>query len=148
MPRAAEAGAAALAKRAPIDDAYSICENLFSEVQTYTAAISKEHGKHRKSAIPRANKTTDATATSVSSSSSQPDKDAAASSVGTQLSSITSAVQSAKSQVDALSGASSKSKLMARQGVTPDQLALLVEQIILEISGALNNIIADLGLGT
>lgn len=41
LPRAAEAGAAALAKRAPIDDAYNICESLYSEIKTYTGAISK-----------------------------------------------------------------------------------------------------------
>lgn len=93
------------------------------------------------------NESSDTTSTTVSADSSQADKDAAASSVGTQLNSITAAVQSATTQVNALSGSTSSSKLMARQGVSPDQLALLVEQIILEISGALNNIIADLGLG-
>ena len=40
LPRVAEAGAAALAKRAPIDDVYSICENLYTEIQTYTGSIS------------------------------------------------------------------------------------------------------------
>ena len=36
---------------------------------------------------------------------------------------------------------------MVRQTVTPDQLATLVEDLVLDISGALNNIIAQLGLG-
>ena len=41
LSRAAEAGANALAKRAPIDDAYGIVENLYSEIKTHTGSISK-----------------------------------------------------------------------------------------------------------
>ena len=40
LPRAAQAGAAALAKRASIDDAYSIVSDLYAQVQTYTGSIS------------------------------------------------------------------------------------------------------------
>ena len=37
---------------------------------------------------------------------------------------------------------------MARQGTSPEALALLIEEILLELSGALNGIIAELGLSS
>ncbi|KAL9051036.1 MAG: hypothetical protein Q9162_006259 [Coniocarpon cinnabarinum] len=129
LPSAAQAGAAALAKRAPVDDAYGIVSNLYTQIQTFTGSINS-------------------TAGSISPDSSQADKDAATSSVGEQLSSLTSAVDAATAQVNGLSAAGSDAKLMARESsATPDDLALLIEKLLLEISGALNKIIADLGLG-
>jgi len=116
----------AIEKRAAIDDAYSICSSLYSEIKTYTGSIN-------------------ATSKSVSPSSSAADKSAAAKSVGTQLNDITAAVKAATVKVKALPKAA---PVAPRQAVGPAELALLVEDIILEISGALNGIIADLGLQT
>ena len=82
----------------------------------------------------------------MSAASDQQTKDTTVSSVGENINSITAAVNDAKAQVDAISSSDSK-KLMARQSASPDALAALVENLLLEISGALNAVIGPLGLG-
>ncbi|KAI9748672.1 MAG: NEDD8-conjugating protein ubc12 [Chaenotheca gracillima] len=111
-------------KRAPIDDAYSLLSGLLSEIKTHTGAINE-------------------TAESVSPTSSAEDKSAAVASAGKEITAITNAVTSVTTQVKAIQPAA----LAERQtAVTPEALALIVQEILVEISGALNNIIATLGL--
>lgn len=58
--------------------------------------------------------------------------------------SMTSAINDAASQVSAL--AKGKRSLEARQTTTAIALANLVTNLLLEVGGALNNVIATLGL--
>jgi len=76
----------------------------------------------------------------LSASSSAADNDTAAATFRTNVESITSAVHAAQAKVAALP----VSKLVRRQ--TSTALASLVEDLLLEVSGALNNIISTLGL--
>jgi isopropylmalate/homocitrate/citramalate synthase len=115
-----EADTAALERR-QISSAYSIVSDLYTEIQQYTGSINS-------------------TADSLSATSTQHEKNVAAKSYRQNIKSITAAVKSAKKQTDKLSPAT----LAKRQ--TDTALAELVENLLLEISGALNNIIATLGL--
>lgn len=58
--------------------------------------------------------------------------------------SMTSAINDAASQVSAL--AKGKRSLEARQATTATALANLVTNLLLEVGGALNNVITTLGL--
>lgn len=109
-------------ERRQLSDAYSIVESLYSEIQQYTGAINE-------------------TSSSLSADSTQHEKNVAAKSYRQNIKSITAAVKSAKKQVDTLEPASKRVK---RQ--TDAALATLVSDLLLEISGALNNIIGTLGL--
>jgi septal ring factor EnvC (AmiA/AmiB activator) len=104
------------------DEAYSIVDSLYTEIQQYTGAIN-------------------ATAASLNSESSLADNTTAAADYRTNVEAITAAVNAAKEKTDALSP---ESKLLRRQ--TDAALAALIENLLLEVSGALNNIIATLGL--
>ncbi|GAB7348052.1 hypothetical protein MBLNU459_g6087t1 [Dothideomycetes sp. NU459] len=112
------------------DSAYEIVSSLYTSVQQYTAVINS-------------------TAASLSSSSTAADNATAAIAYQEAVGNITALVQAATTQVDALDSTSLKrssaSELASRQ-VTADALATLVENLLLDISGALNNIIATLGL--
>jgi len=119
----AEVETRAIQKRAAIDQAYSIVQGLYTEVQTYTGALN-------------------ATAKSVSSSSSASQKSAAVASAGASITSITKAINAATAQIKAIP---KKRDLLKRQA-DATALATLVFDLILDISGALNNIIATLGL--
>ncbi|KAK3671047.1 hypothetical protein LTR78_009008 [Recurvomyces mirabilis] len=103
------------------NEAYTIVEALYADIKQYTGAIN-------------------ATASGVSLTSSLADQSAAAASYQSNVEAITAAVNAAKAQTDALSPASK----VRRQ--TDTALAALVENLLLEVSGALNNIIATLGL--
>jgi hypothetical protein len=102
-------------------EAYSIVESLYTEIQQYTGAIN-------------------ATSASLSSDSSAADQSAAAADYRTNVDAITAAVKAATAKTDALSPDSK----VRRQ--TDAALAALIENLLLEVSGALNNIIATLGL--
>lgn len=115
-----EAQPAALEPR-QLSSAYTIVSDLFTEIQQYTGAIND-------------------TAASLDASSTTHEKKVAAKSYRTNIKAITAAVKAAKKQTDALEPAS----LKKRQ--TDAALAALVAQLLEEISGALNNIIATLGL--
>jgi hypothetical protein len=78
----------------------------------------------------------------LSSDSTQHEKNVAAKSYRQNIKSITAAVRAAKKQVDTLEPADRKKRQ------TDDALAALVAELLEEVSGALNNIIATLGLGT
>jgi len=102
-------------------EAYSIVSSLFTEVHEYTGAINT-------------------TSASLDSSSTKKEKKQAAVSYRTNIKAITAAVKAAKKQVKALE----TSDVEKRQ--TSAALAALVAGLIEDISGALNNIIATLGL--
>lgn len=118
---AANPGADLVEKRSEATEAYSIVESLYSEIKQYTGAINS-------------------TAAGLSASSSAADNDTAAATFRTNVESITSAVNAAQAKVAALP----VSKLVRRD--TSTALASLVEDLFLEISGALNNIVSTLGL--
>jgi len=118
---AANPGADLIEKRSETAEAYSIIDSLYSEIKQYTGAINS-------------------TAAGLSASSSAADNDTAAATFRTNVESITSAVHAAQAKVAALP----VSKLVRRQ--TSTALASLVEDLLLEVSGALNNIISTLGL--
>ena len=84
----------------------------------------------------------DTTTASIHSSSSAAENATAEAHIKTAIASINSAIVSANSQVKALS----RKSFDKRQGST--ELATLVENLILDISGALNNVIAQFGLST
>ncbi|KAI4212285.1 MAG: hypothetical protein LQ351_004998 [Letrouitia transgressa] len=110
---------ATLAKRV---DPESLVTSLFATVQSHTKII---------------NSTTD----TLSPSSSAEEKAAAGEIFTAQLAAINAAV------VDATNSLSKRSfDLEERQLPNPAALAGLVVNLLLDISGALNNIIADLGL--
>lgn len=83
----------------------------------------------------------------MSKTSTPAEKKAAAASVGKQLNGITAAVKSATKQVRKLPTASPAIEKRQAVPAGPADLANIVTNIILDISGALNGIIADLGLG-
>lgn len=115
-----EVNTAALQPR-QLADAYSIVSDLFVEIQQYTGAIND-------------------TAASLDSSSTAHEKKVAAKSYRTNIRAITAAVKAAKKQTDTLEPAA----LSKRQ--TDTALANLVAELLEEVSGALNNVIATLGL--
>ncbi len=110
-------------ERRQIADAYTIVESLFTEVQQYTGAINE-------------------TAAGLSLASTTHEKNAAAKSYRQNIKAITAAVKAAKKQTDQLEPASSA--VVKRQ--TDQALADLVAGLLEEVSGALNNIVATLGL--
>lgn len=117
----------ALAVPAQVDkraDPTALIQSLYSEIQQYTSVINS-------------------TAASVNSDSSDADKTAAGDTITSAISSINSAVVSTTSQVQALGG-SKRDILAARQDT--GELATLIENLLLDISGALNNVISSLGL--
>ena len=105
-----------------IADATSIVEKLYADVQSYTGAIN-------------------ATAAGLNADSSVVDNSTAAASFITNVNAITALVTAATAQTDLLAPVGS---LARRQ--TDTALAALVENLLLEISGALNGIVATLGL--
>ena len=84
----------------------------------------------------------DATTASIDSGSTAAENATAEANIKSAIASINSAIVSANTQVMALS----KKSLDKRQDTT--ELATLVEDLILDISGALNNVIAQFGLST
>lgn len=111
----------ALEKR-QIADATSIVEKLYADVQQYTGAIN-------------------ATAAGLNADSSVLDNTTAAASFITNVNAITALVTAATAETNLLAPAGSVAR---RQ--TDTALAALVENLLLEISGALNGIVATLGL--
>ncbi|KAL9604105.1 MAG: hypothetical protein Q9219_000693 [cf. Caloplaca sp. 3 TL-2023] len=107
----------ALVKR---EDPMTLVTDLYSTVQSHTAVINS-------------------TAESLTPTSSLAEKDAAASVYTVQLAAINSAVVAATNQVG-------KRDLETRQAIPTLALAGILQNVLLDISGALNNIIADLGL--
>ena len=123
-----------------LSNAYDIVSSLYADIQQYTGAISMSPLSSHFQYQPLTT-STDTTAASLSSDSSAVDNATAAAAYISNVESITAAVNAAQAQVAQLSPAA---KLMARQ--TDTALAALVENLLLEVSGALNNIIATLGL--
>jgi DNA repair ATPase RecN len=120
-PAAIEESRVAALEPRQLSSAYTIVSDLFTEIQQYTGAINT-------------------TAAGIDSSSTAHEKKVAAKSYRTNIKAITAAVKAAKKKTDALDPAS----LSKRQ--TDTALANLVAELLEEISGALNNIIATLGL--
>ena len=85
----------------------------------------------------------DETAAGLNADSSLVQNETAAASFISNIEAITSAINEAKSEVDDLSSGNSTG-LLRRQ--TDTALASLVENLLLEVSGALNNIVGTLGL--
>ncbi|KAK3069072.1 hypothetical protein LTR53_012869 [Teratosphaeriaceae sp. CCFEE 6253] len=102
-------------------DAYAIVDSLYTNVQQYTGAINE-------------------TAVSLHANSTATQNATAATAFITNVEAITTAVDAATAQVDLLS----LSPLARRQ--TEAALAALVENLLLEVGGALNGIIGTLGL--
>ncbi|KAK3071052.1 hypothetical protein LTR53_009362 [Teratosphaeriaceae sp. CCFEE 6253] len=102
-------------------DAYAIVDSLYTNVQQYTGAINE-------------------TAASLHANSTATQNATAATAFITNVEAITTAVDAATAQVDLLS----LSPLARRQ--TEAALAALVENLLLEVGGALNGIIGTLGL--
>ncbi|RMZ02945.1 hypothetical protein D0864_03073 [Hortaea werneckii] len=121
----------AVVEKRQVGDAYSIVESLYSEIQQYTGSI--------KLTISH----TDETAAGLNSDSSLVQNETAAASFISNVEAITSAINEAKSEIDDLSSGNSTG-LLRRQ--TDTALASLVENLLLEVSGALNNIVGTLGL--
>jgi hypothetical protein len=88
----------------------------------------------------------DSTAAGVSLSSTDAEKAAAGDTITQALASINTAVVAATAQVDALPAVKRSLALISRQATNPTALATLVENLLIEISSALNNVIASLGL--
>ncbi|KAK5170900.1 uncharacterized protein LTR77_004044 [Saxophila tyrrhenica] len=122
-PEAVDAVAAPLERR-QISSAYSIVSDLYTEIQQYTGAINE-------------------TAASLSDSSTPHQKKAAAKSYRQNIRAITAAVRAAKKETDALEPAAADAKVKRQ---TDQALADLVAGLLEEVSGALNNIVATLGL--
>ncbi|KAI7198683.1 hypothetical protein KC343_g8498 [Hortaea werneckii] len=114
----------AVVEKRQVGDAYSIVESLYSEIQQYTGSINE-------------------TAAGLNSDSSLVQNETAATSFISNIEAITSAINEAKSEIDDLSSGNSTG-LLRRQ--TDTVLASLVENLLLEVSGALNNIVGTLGL--
>jgi uncharacterized protein (DUF2342 family) len=132
-------------KRASIDQATAIVTDLYAQIQAYTGAISKHCSPSlyvNKESVHETNPyDTDATTAGISPASSIVDKAAAEAKVASSFTDITNAVIAATSKVVALP----KRSLEARQ-TTPGNLATIVAMLLAEIFGALNNVIATLGL--
>ncbi|TKA62433.1 hypothetical protein B0A49_09323 [Cryomyces minteri] len=109
-----------------ISSAYSIVDSLFSDIKQYTGAIN-------------------ATAAGLSSSSTQADNATAAAAYRSNVKQMTKRINDATKKVNALSK-STPSNLEARQATSPTALATLVTNLLLEVGGALNQIIGTLGL--
>lgn len=88
----------------------------------------------------------DSTAAGVSFSSTDAEKAAAGDTITQALASINTAVVAATAQVDALPAVKRSLALISRQATNPTALATLVENLLIEISSALNNVIASFGL--
>ncbi|KAK0259005.1 hypothetical protein LTS09_006293 [Friedmanniomyces endolithicus] len=101
--------------------AYAIVDSLYTNIQQYTGAINE-------------------TAAGISSNSTTAQNATAATSFITNIESITTAVGAATAEVKLLPVAS----VVRRQ--TEAALAGLVENLLLELSGALNRIVGTLGL--
>jgi len=101
--------------------AYTIVENLYTDIKQYTGAIN-------------------ATVATIHSSSTAAQNATARASLKTDITKMTALVNAAKAKTTALE-TSAKSK---RQ--TDAALAALLEGLLTEISGALNGIVATLGL--
>lgn len=154
-------------RRAPVSSAYAFTSNLYDEIKSHTAAISKSSYHHHYTDSPcfvsLAQSTTpiltqpDATTTHLTASSTLAQKRKATASVGKQLKAMTAAIRGATNQINALTAAEKRdlsqvdanvsSDALEKRQAGPAQLAQLVANIILEISGALNGIIGHLGLG-
>ncbi|TKA83757.1 hypothetical protein B0A55_00067 [Friedmanniomyces simplex] len=102
-------------------DAYAIVDSLYTNIQQYTGAINE-------------------TAAGITSDSTAAQNATAAASFITNIEAITTAVDAATAQVSLLPAAS-----VARRQ-TEAALASLVENLLLEVSGALNGIVGTLGL--
>ncbi|KAK3630918.1 hypothetical protein LTR56_017191 [Elasticomyces elasticus] len=100
-------------------DASQIVESLYANIQQYTGAINE-------------------TAAGINADSSAADNATAATSFITNIVAVTTAVDAAKAQVDLLP----LSSIVRRQ--TEAALAGLVENLLLEVSGALNSIVGTL----
>lgn len=117
----AESSVALESRQSKEAQAYTIVDNLYTEIKQYTGAINS-------------------TAASLHADSTAAQNSTAAATFRTNVKAITAAVNAAKAKTDALS-TSSKVK---RQ--TDAALAALLEGLLTEVSGALNNIVATLGL--
>ena len=126
----------AIEKRAA--DPLSVVTALSSTVSVYTAEISKLIPYSDSEEHFWSMSFSDSTAASISSSSSAADKAAAKASIQGHVNSITTAVNAATKQIHS-------SKVHKRQADTT-ALATAIEDLLLNLSGTLNAVIADLGL--
>ena len=135
-----------------------IVDQLFTDVTQYTAVISTSHlhpSTQKESKPPKlTSKPTDSTAASLTADSSATDNVTAADTFTSAIASINTLVVDATSSVEALADTDSTTKralanaLAGRQADPADPTGLAGElaAVIEEIGGALNNIIATLGL--
>ncbi|KAL1852716.1 hypothetical protein Plec18167_008961 [Paecilomyces lecythidis] len=118
-----------ISKPVEATDPTAIISGLYSTVQEHTAKINS-------------------TAAGVSQSSPLQEQQAAGKAITAELAAINSAVVQATSQIKALpqhSMALKNSTIATRQAPNLD-LAPLVTNVLLDVSGALNNVISSLGL--
>ena len=120
-----EKRAIAIEDRSVKSQAYSIVENVISNVKPLTDDIQTVAG-------------------TVTSSSSKAEKHSAAKKIRGDVKQITTYLTAATTQVKAIGAADAK-MLMTRQSATA--LATLITDLIGDISDALNSITASLGLG-
>jgi len=113
-----------IAKRSNTD-ALNILDNLFTTIQGYTGTINS-------------------TTAGLTSQSTAADNATASHTVNTAVSDITTAINSAIADVKTLS--TRKRGVVARQDASPTDIALVIEEILEELSGTLNNVISALGL--
>jgi len=116
-----EASVALESRQSAEAQAYTIVDNLYTEIKQYTGAINT-------------------TAAGINADSTAADNATAAATFITNVKAITTAVDLAKVKTDALPLTS----IVKRQ--TDAALAALLEGLLTEVSGALNNIVASLGL--
>jgi hypothetical protein len=135
-----------LRKRDNVASASTIVSNLITSVKAQTAQISMSYPIWSQYGINISDLeiNLDSTAASVTPSSSEAEKEAAGEAITSYIAAINAAVVDATNQVKALPTSSKRADLVVRQ--TASSLATLVEELLLEISGALNNVIASLGL--
>jgi len=118
----ADAAEVDLVKRA--GDPSPLIQSLYTTVQGHTATINSA-------------------AASLNSASTAEQNSTAASTIKSEIAAINSAVVSTTSQVKTLSAARA---LEIRQTANTTEIATLIEELLLDISGSLNNVIATLGL--
>ena len=118
-------------------DPTALMHSLYSTVQGYTAQISM-HSTLVSSSI-LTDHHLDSTAAGINAQSSPLDKAKASFVIQQHINSIAIAVEQSTTQVKTISHAK-------RQAPDPAAIAALVETILLDISGALNKVIAALGL--
>jgi len=109
------------------DAALSIVTGLLTTIQGFDATINS-------------------TTAGISSDSTDDEKAAASTTVNSQVSSITDAINSAIVSVQAIPTTTKRGDLAVRQSASPTAIALAIESILLDLSGTLNGVIASLGL--